>query len=407
MKTKTEWPRTVRSGNAAVKVYKRITGSGNVGFRIAYCDTDGKRKFESSSVETEALKLAQRKAEILSTFGARVAGTSSNEIAEFVRLGDLLKPFNVGVTTVVERVTWWLSKLGTLEAMDHAITSGPAPNGATITPRTVPQAVAELLAQKRANKMSEAYCKDIEFRLQNKFAAAFTCNVDTVTTSQLQAWLDGRKMPASTYRNFARLLSTLFEFCKTRNYCALNPAASIEARKVVQGDTAIYSPAEMQKLLAASDNGFQLMLAICGFAGLRTAEFERLTWDNIDFASGHIVLNAGQTKTKSRRLVPMSANLRAWLELYKNRTGPVWTAGNMDYQQERAGKLAGVRWKKNALRHSFCSYRLAQTGDAARTAFEAGNSANMVHRHYKALVTEQAAREWFAIVPPQSSTVEV
>jgi hypothetical protein len=36
---------------------------------------------------------------------------------------------------------------------------------------------------------------------------------------------------------------------------------------------------------------------------------------------------------------------------------------------------AGIKWKKNALRHSFCSYRLAVIEDAAKVAYEAGNSA--------------------------------
>src|SRR5208337_1161407 len=264
------------------------------------------RKFKSFKEETLALKEAEKIAANLSTHGARVAGTTPDQIAEFIRAADLLKPFSVSVGTGAERLAAWLTKFSSIDGIDRALLAGPVGPGAIVTPRTVAQAVAELLAQKRANKMSEPYCKDIEFRLQNKFAAAFKCNVDTVTTTQLQSWLDGRNMPATTYRNFCRLLNTLFEFCKRRNYCASNPVLEVEDRKVNAGDVAIYSPAEMLKLLTASDNGFQLMLAICGFAGLRTAEFERLNWDNIDFNSGHIVLSAGQTKTKSRRLVPMS-----------------------------------------------------------------------------------------------------
>ena len=42
-----------------------------------------------------------------------------------------------------------------------------------------------------------------------------------------------------------------------------------------------------------------------------------------------------------------------------------------------------VKWKTNALRHSFVSYRFAQTGDAGRVAGELGNSAAVVHRHYR------------------------
>lgn len=57
-------------------------------------------------------------------------------------------------------------------------------------------------------------------------------------------------------------------------------------------------------------------------------------------------------------------------------------------------------WRRNALRHSFISYRVAMTGDVPRTALEAGNSPDMIFRHYRAVVDEPAADEWFGILPP-------
>lgn len=401
MKTakKNDWPKTVTVGNATVKVYRRITQSGKPGFMVCFMDTGGKRKFESCSDETQAMKNATKKAETLSTFGARVAGTSGDQIAELVRLGDFLKPFGVTVTQAVGAVGAWLSRFGTLEEISRALVAGPM-TGGNVVERTVGQAVAEMLTQKKSNGVSKKYYQDIKYRLENKFAPAFKCNASTVTTSQIQSWLDGRKMPARTYMNFHRLLNVLFEFCVARNYCALNPLAKVETRKIRAGEVVIYTPDEMKKLLAKADDEFKPMLVICGFAGLRTEEFKRLTWANVDFESGNIILDAVQAKTASRRVVPMSANLRAWLEDYKHKKGLVWTDGDIHHAQEKVGKLAGVPWKKNALRHSFCSYRLGVVHDAAKVAFEAGNSAPMIHGHYKALVTDQAAQEWFAIVPP-------
>ena len=100
----------------------------------------------------------------------------------------------------------------------------------------------------------------------------------------------------------------------------------------------------------------------------------------------------------------MQDNLRAWLELSKGK-GKIWkgSLGQLFEEQNQTAQNAGVTWKDNALRHSFCSYRLAVTKDAAKVAFEAGNSATMIHRHYKALVPEQTAREWFAIMPPATA----
>jgi hypothetical protein len=49
------------------------------------------------------------------------------------------------------------------------------------------------------------------------------------------------------------------------------------------------------------------------------------------------------------------------------------------------GKLPPPRvpWRHNALRHSFCSYRLADVKSAAQVALEAANSPQMIFQHYR------------------------
>ena len=58
-------------------------------------------------------------------------------------------------------------------------------------------------------------------------------------------------------------------------------------------------------------------------------------------------------------------------------------------------------WRQNALRHSFISYRVAETGDVARTSLEAGNSPKMIFRHYREIVDEEATKAWWSITPPE------
>lgn len=66
---------------------------------------------------------------------------------------------------------------------------------------------------------------------------------------------------------------------------------------------------------------------------------------------------------------------------------------------EVVAELLAVKWKSNALRHSSASYRFAVTGDAGRVAGELGNSAAVVHRHYRELVKPADAKRWFAVAP--------
>ncbi len=58
-----------------------------------------------------------------------------------------------------------------------------------------------------------------------------------------------------------------------------------------------------------------------------------------------------------------------------------------------------VKWKQNALRHSYASYRFALTNAAGRVAGECGNSAAVIHRHYRELVKLADAERWFAVKP--------
>jgi integrase len=143
------------------------------------------------------------------------------------------------------------------------------------------------------------------------------------------------------------------------------------------------------------------------FAGLRSAEVERLDWTDIKLDAKSVVVGASRAKTAARRVVPMLDCLCEWLAPYAGRQGQIWAGGHdafYEAQQDTASK-AGIKWKANALRHSFASYRFAQTGDAGRVAGELGNSASVVHKHYRELVTPAAAAQYFDIKPAPAVNV--
>ena len=134
---------------------------------------------------------------------------------------------------------------------------------------------------------------------------------------------------------------------------------------------------------------------------MRSAEIERLVWTDIRLEARHVVIDREKAKTASRRIVPMTDNLAAWLAPYAGQDGKVWPLGHealYDTQRETS-VLAGFKWKKNALRHSYASYRFALTTDAGRVAGEMGNSHQIVHSNYRELVTPADAERWFAAMP--------
>ena len=95
-----------------------------------------------------------------------------------------------------------------------------------------------------------------------------------------------------------------------------------------------------------ADDDLRAVLAIGGFAGLRSAEIERLEWADVDLDGGHITVTAGKAKTASRRIIPIADNLRAWLTPYKEQSGPVWPHRAREMYDARREVAARTATKK-------------------------------------------------------------
>jgi integrase len=193
----------------------------------------------------------------------------------------------------------------------------------------------------------------------------------------------------------------LFNFAVARGYSIDNPVAGVEKIKVKREETQVFTPTEIARLLAKASADFLPVLCLGAFAGVRSAEIERMEWNDIDLVGRHVIVGANRAKTASRRVIPMNDALFAWLQPYAGREGRIWPGTHdafYDAQKETAA-AAGIKWKSNALRHSYASYRFAQTGDAGRCAGELGNSAPVVHAHYRELVKPADAGLYFSIKP--------
>ena len=59
-------------------------------------------------------------------------------------------------------------------------------------------------------------------------------------------------------------------------------------------------------------------------------------------------------------------------------SGPVIDLKKPEDETARLQRVTGIRWRRNALRHSCCSYRVAITGDIPLVSIESGNSVQMI-----------------------------
>jgi len=265
---------------------------------------------------------------------------------------------------------------------------------------TVGQVVEELIALKKQDRLSKAHLDGLRLTCR-KFARTLPGEVSRIGVIQIEAWIRRGDHAARTRNNWLKQIKYLFQFAKRRGYLPkTEPTAAdgLKPMKLPESEVGILTPDQMHRLLRAATPEMVPFLAIGGFAGLRVAEIRRLDWSAVSLERRLIELRAGQAKTASRRLVPISDNLAAWLS-QADQTKSLNLSLGMIGRIHRLAESLGIQWPPNALRHSYISYRIAEVKNAAQVALEAGNSPAIIFRHYRELVTEEAAREWFGIFP--------
>lgn len=403
-------PETVTVGNVMVRIYRRqrptTTGKCRTIFEVSDY-TGGARRLRGFTDHGAARKEAERIARQLASGEATAAQIRGADAASYGRALELLRPTGAALEVAAAAYAKAFEILRG-DAVIEAAKFYARHRADQVQQRKVADVVAELIAAKEARGKSARYVGDLRARL-TRFADAFAVDISTITTADVQRWLDGLKLAPQTAKNFRTVLHTLFAFAESRGYIFKggNPVADTEQISANGGAIEIYSPDEIAALLKAASPEFLPVVALGAFASLRSAETERIEWRDVDLAGGFVTVGSDKAKTKARRLVPVAPNLAAWLAPYAKHAGQVWRGTSNDLQDARAAcvKASGVTWKPNALRHSFASYRLAQTQNAAQVALEMGNSANVVFRHYRELVKPADAEKWFAIKPEQAENV--
>jgi integrase len=194
-------------------------------------------------------------------------------------------------------------------------------------------------------------------------------------------------------------LGTFFGWLVRMEWLTRSPVAKVPKPILEPTAPSVLTPDETERLLRAaeaSDPELIGYLALALFAGLRPeSELGRLTPQ--DIGPEHVTVTTG-AKTRRRRLVRISGNLAAFLGRWSALSGKLVPV-NFARRIRKVRKLAGLEsWPQDVMRHSFVSYHYALHGEADTVA-QAGHSAEMLHEHYRGLVTAAQAAAYFAIMP--------
>jgi integrase len=369
----------------------------NLKFCIAFYEADKKRHrfFETAAAANE---WANFKNAELEKYGIEGAGFPERLRVEARDAVERLMPFGKTITDAVNHY------VAHLKASERSCTA------AELVDKLLAWKKEKLLAAKKADGAIEQYLRGIQGRLK-VFAKQFDSRiVATITTNEIDEWLQSLPVGPQTRKHYRQLTVLAFNFAVRKNYATSNPASDVEGIKVDRPPPGILTVDEAARLLEAATSDVLPFIAIGLFAGLRRTEIERLDWSEIDFESNLIEIKAAKSKTAQRRFVKIEPNLAAWLMPLRQHKGSVMPEDYFRQSFEQLRKTAGIKqWPHNALRHSFASYHLAHFKNAAATALEMGHTnAAITFKHYRELVKpKDAALYWNHLLPSASASEKV
>jgi integrase len=263
----------------------------------------------------------------------------------------------------------------------------------------------EYLAAKRANQSASPHHLRSLRRHLSHLPDMNLADIGLADLPALTGAPRSKKNRLDTWRAF-------FVWCQQRGYLPAGPLVidGIESPRMSRITPSTWSPDELHALLRAVRLDYLPWLALAAWAGIRTEEIcpdrksakSPLLWSDFRWDRGIIIVRAETSKTGQRRIVPILPPVAALLPHDRvGRVGPLLPPhqppkGGEMAETTRLGRLVGG-WKRNALRHSFISYRAAQVGSVAQAALEAGHSESVSRRAYQDAKSPDEAAKWFAI----------
>lgn len=307
-------------------------------------------------------------------------------------------------------VSYSASGPAALPTMSFFIPAGPAPAGATPPHAPVKITLADSIREV-LNAKQIAKRRPRTLRAMRQYLTAFARGRESmpladVTVELVEQWFDSRTEKPNTKKSNLGRLSSLFSYAVRRRWMPENPTRRIEIPFVDREPPKILTVEECDVLLHWALHNKPPALAwfvLTLLVGLRPeSEADPLTWEQIDLERGRIRVAAAGTKVRQHRIIDLNLTPAVpWLKLAKELGSrlPMPYSTRRKYLRQARDVLGFAAWPPDVLRHTAASYMLAKHQDAGKVAYVLGNSASIIHRHYKALVEPEDAERWFALLP--------
>lgn len=274
-----------------------------------------------------------------------------------------------------------------------------------IEDRTLPEVALEFIAEKEARKKGHNYIRTLRRDLLSGAARDIQKPILLVSVEDLEQHL--KKWGGRNRNNRINSLVSLFNFAKGRYLPESEKSAAerLEKDRALPSHVEIWKPEEAELILRHAKPDELGFFALSLFGGIRTEELARMDWSHVrpskNADESHIEITAEVSKMGlGRRVIPILPALAAYLKkIGKPASGRIVPNANMNNRMIPLSRRAGIKWKQNASRHSFASYRLADVKNVHQVAEEMGNSPLVIKKRYFQAVTKAEAAKFWAIRP--------
>lgn len=281
---------------------------------------------------------------------------------------------------------------------------------------TVQEAYELFIQSKASANLRPLTVSSLANRLADMVEKFGAVQVSEVQSDELRPLIFRPDTSTVNHSNYYRAHTCFFNWCKGK-YSTQSPMDFIQRPEIDRDEPQALSLAECRALVTHAQTFKQgalvpyVVLAL--FGGIRPTEIERLTWADVDVDDFSVNISAKVAKMRGRRIVDMSANAVEFLRPHMLKKtpfrGPGWRK-QFDALKALAGFGSGEdqkAWTPDVLRHTAISMHLAKHEHEGKTATWAGNSPDVIQKHYKALVKAKDAAEFWQIMPGEKTIVKL
>lgn len=223
-----------------------------------------------------------------------------------------------------------------------------------------------------------------------------------ISTEDCRAALATSFRTPGQFRKGRAILHSFFACAQRHGWCDTNPVSGIMSPIIREKEVAPLSWDKLTQLLdtarRAEHRDCMPALGLLLWAGVRPAELERLSWENIDWEEGVISLRPKHSKTGGARHITLHTVLREWISSshpVPPARGAICPKGWIR-RWKALRRAAGItEWQQDVLRHTFASYHLKYWHDPVRLQEEMGHrSAQLLRTRYLSMdgVTAENAK---------------